>query len=109
MEGSTIASAGRPPIVCRVDHGVSTGPGVICVDEVADPSDHGGVAEPVAGRTRRVVLDVEHAGKCSAVGAPSTSMFEKEVGLRRAGAGIWVGKMISAPDQLGIGCADIMT
>ena len=108
MECSTIASTGCPPIVGSIDHRISTRLAVICVHEVADPSNHGGLAEPVAGRTRRVVLNVEHAGKCSAVGTPSASMLEKEVGLGRTGARTWASEMVSTTDQLGVGCADIM-
>ena len=108
VERSTIASTGRPPIVGRINHGIPTRLAVVCVHEVADPGDHGGVAEPVAGRPGRVVLNVEHARKCSAVGTPSASMFKKEFGLDRARAGAWVSEVVSTTDQLGVGCADVM-
>lgn len=69
--------------------------------EIGDPGDHGGVAEPVAGCARGVVLDVEHAGEGAPVGGPAAAVGEEEGRLRRAAAGGGVGEVVAAAEEGG--------
>jgi hypothetical protein len=91
-----------PPVGGAVDQWVAGGLGVVGVHEVADPGDHGGLAQAVAGGPRRVVLDVQHAREGDAVAGPASTMGEEVVGLGCAAAGVRVGKVVTATDEAGV-------
>lgn len=76
---------------------------MIRVDEIRDPAHHRRGAEAVAGRARRVVLDVEHAGQGDAVGGPAAAVGEEEIRLGGAGGGGGACEVVAAPDERG-GC-----
>ena len=76
--------------------------------ETLDPGDHRGGAQPVAGRSRRVVFDVEHAREGDAVRGPAAAVGEEEVRLGRAGAGVRVCEVVAAADEAGGGGARVV-
>lgn len=81
---------------------------MIRADEILDPRHHGRSAEPVTGGAIGVVLDVEHAGEGDAVVAPTAAVLEEEVGLRAAGAVVWMREVVAASDEVGSGSAFIV-
>lgn len=76
--------------------------------EVGDPGDHGAGAEPVAGRARGVIFDVEHAGEGAAVGGPAAAVGEEEGRLCGAGAAVWVREVVAAAEEAGGGGAGVV-
>jgi len=81
---------------------------MIGIHEVLDPGDHGRLAEAVAGRAGRVILDVEHAREGAAVGGPAAAVREEEGGLAAAGAGVGVSEVVAAADEAGVGGAGVV-
>ena len=107
-EGSAAAGTGVPPVSGGVDHGIATRLAVVGLAEVLDPCNHIGFAQPVAGRTGWVILDIEHAGQGLAIGGPATPVGKEELGLGCTGTGVRVSKMITTPNKTGIGCTLVM-
>lgn len=103
MESGAVARAGAPPVVGGVDQGIPARLAVIGVDEILDPGYHGRLAQAVAGRTARVVLDVQHARKSPPVPAPASAVREEEIRLGAAGAGVGVREVVSATDEASVG------
>lgn len=99
VECARIASALFPPVCGAVDHGIRLGLGVISIDEILNPGNHCGLAQAVAGGTRRVILDIQHARKSPSITGPSSSVGEEEVSLSGTGAFIRVGKVIAATNE----------
>ncbi len=58
MEGCAPTRACAPPVIGAVDHGVASRLGVVCIDKILDPGNHGSLTQTVAGRAGRVVFDV---------------------------------------------------
>ena len=104
-----VARARGPPVVGAIDHRVAGRFTVVGVDEVLDPGHHGGGAQTVARRARRVVLDVEHAGQGAAVARPAAAVREEEVRLSGAGARVGMRKVVAAADQTSGGGARVVT
>lgn len=69
---------------------------MVLVDKVVDPSDHLGMAEPVACRSVGVVLDVQHSGQRPVVVAPPAAVLQEVFGLCAAGGLVRAGKVVSA-------------
>ena len=78
MERRALARALTPPVVGGVNQGVARRLGMVLRHEALDPSDHGRLAQTVAGGAAGVVLYVEHAGQCDAVARPAAAMGEEE-------------------------------
>src|SRR5262245_37219812 len=57
-EAWVVARAGLPPVRRRVDHGPAAGQRLVLGDEAREPRDHRRLAQAIAGRSIRVVLDV---------------------------------------------------
>ena len=108
IERCTVTRASRPPVVRAVNQRIPPGAAVIGRHETLDPGDHGGLAEAVARGSRRVVLDVEHAGQRDAVVRPASAVSEEVASLRRTGAFVWVCKVIAAADQACTGRAAVV-
>ena len=108
MEFGTVAGALVPPVGSRVDHGVDTSLGVVGVGEVLDPSDHGSVAETVAGGSRRVVLDIEHTGESFSITGPATAVGEEVLGLGGTRTGGWMSKVVATTDEASSGSAGVV-
>ena len=108
MESGSVTGTCAPPICCTVNHGIASGLAVIVIDEVADPVDHGCLAETVACCTVGIVLDIEHAGQSYPITGPPSSVREKEGSLRTAGAVIGMREVISTADETSIGSTNVM-
>ena len=98
MERGALAGALAPPVIGGVDQRVTRRLGMILRDETLDPSDHGRLAQAVAGGAVGVVLYVEHAGQCDAVARPAAAMGKEECRLCTARAGVRVSKVVTASD-----------
>jgi hypothetical protein len=108
VECGAVASALAPPIRSAVDHGVTLGLGVVGIREVLDPGDHSRLAEAVAGSSRGVVLNIEHAGKSDSVAGPSTSVGEEVGGLGSTRAAVRVGEVVATTDEAGIRSTNVV-
>lgn len=103
------ASAGVPPVGRGIDHGVSSGFGLVGLAKVLDPSDHGGFAESVAGWTGWVVFDIQHARESLAIIGPASTVGKEIGSLGGTGATVWVGEVVAATDQTGVGGSCVVT
>ncbi len=81
-EAGVVPRALLPPVRGRVDRRPAAGAGAVLVQEAADPRDHRALAQAVARRPVRVVLDVERAGECLVVGRPGAAVGGEEGSLR---------------------------
>ena len=98
MERGTLTCALTPPIIGGVDQGVARCLGMILRDEALNPSNHGRLAQTVAGGAVGVVLYVEHARQCDTVARPATAMGEEECRLCTARAVVRVSEVVTASD-----------
>lgn len=78
------------------------------LDKVADPLDHGALAEAVAGSAVRVVLDIEHSRQRDAIGRPAAAVGQEEVGLGSAARDVGAGKVVATADEAGVGRVDVV-
>src|SRR5918999_806651 len=98
-ETAVVAGAGRPPVGGGVDDRPAAGPRAVGVDEVGDPRPHRALAQPVAGRAVRVVLDVERAGQRAVVSRPGAAVGGEEVRLRGAACPVGQREVVRPADQ----------
>lgn len=98
-----VSGALGPPASGGVDHGVATRGSLVGLAELLDPGGHGGRGEAVAAG-----LEVEHTRQGLAIAGPAAAVGNEVLGLGLAGAGAWLGEVVSAADELGIRGAGVV-
>ena len=98
-EARVVAGARLPPVRRRVDDRPAAGQRLVLGDEARQPGDHRALAQAVAGRAVRVVLDVERAGQRLAVGGPRAAVRREPVRLRGAGRAVGQAEVVRAADE----------
>lgn len=73
-----------------------------------DPSNHARRTQPVAGRARWVVLDIEHARQGDAVIGPAAAVGQEEIRLSCSRTGVRMSKVVTATNETSVGCADVV-
>lgn len=73
-EVAAIASASAPPVGGGIDHGIPASLAFVGLTKVTDPGHHVGGAQPIAGGTGRVVLDVQHTRQGNTIVGPATAV-----------------------------------
>ena len=98
-KGAIVSSTQLPPTCRGVNERILGRSGVVSVDKVVDPADHGARTQAVAAVAARSVLEIKHTRKGDAIRRPASSVLEEVVGLGSTGRGGGLSKMVTAPDE----------